>query len=562
MKLDSKRALWTLWMVLIVAAYFNTIHSPFVYDDKIEVIGNSTIRFLEEWKAIAGYNPARLLLQFSYAANFHRSGLEPLEYHVVNIAIHCLAAGAALFMADAVGRLARHPFPLAAAGAAAGAWALHPMCTESVTYTTGRSESLCALFCFLAMGCWAQGLQGERDGTGGSRWRGLGLLMAICAGLTKEVGLMAPFAALAMEVLLSEKPVRRGWYIPLAGLLVAGAGFRLYSVEGAAAEGASTWALLQAMLPREAERSTAVQLSTQAEAWLRYVALWALPLGQTIYHHLPDSEPLTLRGALPAIAWFGMAAGAWRGCRESPASRFALCAGALFLLPSSSFAPLKESMAEHRAHQLGLYLLLAVCWLKPDIWKGRMRWLLLACLPLAIWTHQRNTIWQSEVSIWEEAVAHNPQIGEAWYGLGDALRFADRHPEAEDAFKACVERDPNYLDGWNNLGIVRAQLGKDSGAEEAWKEALLRSQDYCKAHNNLGLLASRKGKWDDALSEFHAAVRDCPENAIAHYGLGSIYYGPRRNKKRAIRHYQILLEISPTFDRAEEARGRLLELTW
>ena len=54
----------TLW-----ALYSKVLHAPFVYDDKIEVIGNQTIRFWSEWKDILLYNPARALLQITYAYN-------------------------------------------------------------------------------------------------------------------------------------------------------------------------------------------------------------------------------------------------------------------------------------------------------------------------------------------------------------------------------------------------------------------------------------------------------------------------------------------------------------
>ena len=60
-----RRVIWLALVILIVIAYANTLHSPFVYDDKIEVVGNRTIRFIDEWKAILLYNPSRMLLQLT-----------------------------------------------------------------------------------------------------------------------------------------------------------------------------------------------------------------------------------------------------------------------------------------------------------------------------------------------------------------------------------------------------------------------------------------------------------------------------------------------------------------
>ena len=85
---------------------------------------------------------------------------------------------------------------------------------------------------------------------------------------------------------------------------------------------------------------------------------------------------------------------------------------------------------------------------------------------------------------------------------------------------------------------------------------------YCKAHTNLGFLAYRTQQWDEALIELKTAIVYCPENTIAHYGLGSIYYGPRRNPQKAIYHLDTLLRINPNFDYASQAREKLLDLTW
>ena len=78
----------------------------------------------------------------------------------------------------------------------------------------------------------------------------------------------------------------------------------------------------------------------------------------------------------------------------------------------------------------------------------------------------------------------------------------------------------------------------------------------------MGLLAARMGQWQDALRNFTSTLTYCPNNIIAHYGLGTIYYEAVPNKKRAIFHYEKLLYIKPNFEKSEEVRKRLLELTW
>lgn len=554
------RLAWLGIAVLVVLAWSNSLHAPFVYDDKIEVIGNRTIRMLDRWRAIAGYNVSRPLLIFSYAWNYHLWGRDPFGYHVVDVVIHALAVGAALFMAEAAGRLGDHPRPVPAAVVAAALWAVHPMTTEAVTYVTGRSECLCALFCFLSLGAWARALRCDRAGQSGLGWRALGLFAFVFGIATKEVAAVVPAAALSLEMLVAARgglgrrvrAVRWFGYLPFAMLLVA-----------------ATWARLQhagELLPKEVDRPLGVQLVTSAEVWLRYVGLWLLPVHQTIFHAQPEVRPASLNGVAAVAGWLALvAAGAWWG-RRRPLVAWALLSGAIFLLPATSIVPLKESMAEHRAYQLGLWLALALAWTVLATGE-RVRRPVRVVVPLllvllVIATRLRNEVWSSEVALWAEATRRNPDVADAWYGLGDARRFAGKFTEAAQAYQKAIDLDPDHIDAWNNLGIARAELGDDDGARKAWLTVLRDHPTYCKAHNNLAKLALGQKRWEEALAEFQTALAYCPDSIAAHYGLANIYYGPRRDKQLAVAHYEAILKIAPDFKYADEVRKRLLELTW
>lgn len=582
--LDARRLCWLVLAALVAFAYLSGLEAPFVYDDKVEVVGNATIRVLDQWQAIATYNPSRLLLILSYALNYHYAGLDPLPYHVVNLAIHGLAVGAALAFAEAVGRLAGHPRPLGAALIGVGLWAVHPMGAQAVTYITGRSESLCALFCLSSLGLWASALLEERA-TGrldlGSR--ALALLAALAALLSKEVGLVLPGALAALELLFPSRgpgasgaasaldrlrALRWGAYAPLVLLVVAAVLSHMHGWTGGVdAQGASTSLLSLRFLPHEVDRPLDVQLLTQSEVWLRYVGLWLLPVGQTVFHVIPDAVPGSLRATVALAGWLTLVgAGAIWG-RRDPLVGLALLCGALFLLPSSSVAPLKESMAEHRAYLLGLFLSLALTWglssrvgVTAARLPVRLGVFLLGLLPFL--TAARQEVWSSEVLLWKEATLRAPDSAVAWYGLGDAQRFQGRFGPAMDAYQRAAELDPNNLDAWNNLGIARAELGDADGAAEAWRALLRRSPTYCKAHNNLGFLALRRREWDLAEVELSTTLAYCPDNVLAHWGLGNIYYGPRRDPRQAQLHYQRVLDLDPDFEHAPEIRQRLLELTW
>ena len=561
---------WLGLCAVIVLLYWSSMESPFVYDDKIEVTGNRTIRDITNWKAIAGYNPSRFLLQFSYAANLHYSFFDPVQYHITNLVIHCLSTGAALWMCLCLHRIVapmstKLPiFPMIAVGL----WSLHPMASESVIYITGRSESLCALFSFLSIGSWGKALSlREKKQTWTRRlWYLVGFLCTFLACITKEVGLMLPFVLLSMEIIFQQK---RNWkpYIPFVLLIILGVSLRIMGLVNGLEEGESITSTFSNLVPKEVDRSLSTQLLTQAEVWLRYSSLWLLPFEQTIYHHIPDRTPNQISSFYGGIGWILCAIFFWKSTSRSPISRFAIIAGTLLLLPSSSFVALKESMAEHRAYQWGLFLLISLCTIRTEDLHKNTLYLLLLIIPLGWATHNRSQIWSSEVTLWKEAIDLHPEVGEAWYGYGDALRFSGKIVEAKQAFQKCVELDHEYLDGWINLGITRAQTNDIVGAAKAWKIVLKQKTkvwkpSHCKAHNNLGLLAGRAQEWDEALSEFHSTLSICPDDLLAHFGLGEIHYEPRFDKKKAIYYYERLLYLDPTFDKAEDVRKKLLKLTW
>jgi hypothetical protein len=544
---------WLLIAAVVCLAYLGGLDGPFVYDDRIEVVGNATIRDMGQWQAIAQYNVSRMLLVWTYAWNYQSFGLEPMGYHGFSLVIHLLTVGAGLGMARTLGELGEHDFPLQAALGAVGLWAIHPMGVEAVTYITGRSESLCALFYLSAMALWASALRSEREGRSGSWARVAGVVCVLAALMTKEVAGMLPLVLVSMELCFgpkNQKILRRPrwrWLAPFFVLL------------GAAVWGRYVYAGV--LLPKEVDRGLAVQLATQSEVWLRYVQLWFFPVGQTLFHHVPNSSFLSLRGLATGLSWLGLAGGCMWWGRRHPLAGFALLAGALFLVPSS--VPLKESMAEHRAYSLGLFGSLAIVWSIGQ--RGRRWWMLGAVLlapVLVAATVARNTVWSSEEALWTEATQRNPEVADAWYGLGDARRFDADFGGAIAAYEQAIALQADHLDAWNNLGIAKVQLGDSSGARTAWHSALRHSPTYCKAHSNLGGLALDQGDLDEAVVELYTTLEHCPFSASAHYRLGTIFYQGRRDTRRAVQHYEAMLKISPTHSRAEEVRERLLELTW
>jgi protein O-mannosyl-transferase len=516
------RGLRVLILVLVALLYLRVMQAPFVYDDKIEVVGNPTIRVLTNWQAVATYNFSRPLLIATYALNWWWSGLESWSYHLVSLAIHLLNCMLAL-------SLSRRLLPPAAAMLATLAWAVHPMLIESVTYITGRSDALCATFWLVALIGWADHVRGQSGR--------IVAMLALAGGLmTKEVAVALPIALLALEQHLRGS-IRWRDHRWIWGLGATALAVRL------AAYG----------LPRgEVDRGFFLQAGTQAEVWLRSLQLWLFPVGQSILHDHPAVLGPETLGAL--LVWGAIGGLAWK---RGGMVALGLALWVLPLLPASA-VPLKETMAEHRSYLSGLGLSWALCSLLPAWNPKKTAWILsLLLLPvLAGATLLRNEVWRDEVTLWKDAAEKNPESVDAAYGAADALRLVQRWSAAQAGFDRVIALKEDHLDARINLGITLAEQGKVDEAEQAWLAALRLQPRSCAAHNNLGALARRQGKPRVAITSYQSSMTWCPDDPIAQLALGDLFY-EEGDPEKARYHYRRYLAVDPDGPAVKRVQNRL-----
>ena len=186
-----------LLVVLVAGAYANSLGGAFVFDDVSNIVHNPTVRQL--WPLSPYLSSARGVADFTFALNYAVHGLEVRGYHLVNIAIHALAA-VVLFalVRESLGLpRARRAFgeaqtPLALAVAAI--WALHPLQTQAVTYTIQRHESLMGMFFLLTLYSVLRAARSRRGG-----WSIAAVCFCALGMRTKQVMVVAPLVALLLD---------------------------------------------------------------------------------------------------------------------------------------------------------------------------------------------------------------------------------------------------------------------------------------------------------------------------------------------------------------------------
>jgi len=110
-----------------------------------------------------------------------------------------------------------------------------------------------------------------------------------------------------------------------------------------------------------------------------------------------------------------------------------------------------------------------------------------------------------------QALAIDPELGDAYNGLGTILYFQQRLAEAEAMFRTALVK-------------ARAELGTDKPrAFQWWGE--ISTRPYMRARHNLGLVFWRQGKLNEAIREFQQLLQRNPrDNQGARYVIGGLYH--------------------------------------
>src|SRR6266550_1149240 len=207
-----------------IAVYWNALDAPFIWDDDIAITTNQSIHEIGE-----SLNPpietpvsGRPIVNLSFALNYAYGGLDTRGYHVVNLAIHLVCG----LLLDKTKRrtLARQLKAAtvarrdAIALAPALLWIVPPLLSETVDYTTQRSESLMAIFFLLTLYAAIRARGKKRAG----KWTAIAVGSCALGMATKESMVTAPIAVVLYDLIFEFESAseafaaRKGLYLGLA----------------------------------------------------------------------------------------------------------------------------------------------------------------------------------------------------------------------------------------------------------------------------------------------------------------------------------------------------------
>ena len=559
-----RRVLWDrgwlkglLLIVAVVFAYQPVWHAGFIWDDDAHLTANPCIvgplGFKEIWMSSAAtYYP---LVLTSFWVQHAIWGLNPLPYHLVNVAMH--AACTVLLW------LVLRCMKVRGAWFGAALWGLHPVQTESVAWITELKNTQSCLFYLLAIRFFLKWrAAGTFAGRKGTEWDyAFALLCAVLAILSKASTVMLP---VVLGLVWWWSDGRWCW----RNL------FRLapFFIISAAASGWTIWEqqFHSGAVGTEWSQSLAERLVIAGKAVWFYLGklLWPHPLIFIYPRWRIDALcptaylPVLALGIILILLWVN------RGGRTGPVF-FAFVYFVVSLFPVLDFFNVYffrysfvgdhfqylASLGPVALAAAGITVALGRFEKKSPYLKPALCGTLLLVLGLLTW--RQCGMYADMETLWRVTINKNPDCSMAHNNLGTVLASKGQVDEAIVQFRKALEIQQDNADAHDNLGNVLLQKGSVDEAIIHYQKALEIKPDSADACCALGNALSQRGRLDEAMEQFQKAIHLQPDLDRAYYNLGNLLLQKGRVDE-AIIQCQKALEIKPGCAEAHYSLGNAL----
>lgn len=118
-----------------------------------------------------------------------------------------------------------------------------------------------------------------------------------------------------------------------------------------------------------------------------------------------------------------------------------------------------------------------------------------------------------------EFLEKNPEVWNAWFMLGWALRRLERYEDAKSAFEEAISLGGNNCDTYNELAICCMELNLFEESRKNLSQALQLEPENTKIMSNLGFLALKEGDISTARQYFTAVLEFDPDDQIVKTAL-------------------------------------------
>lgn len=569
--------------LMVLVAYAPLWNASYIWDDDAYVTSNVTLRspagltrIWFELGAVPQYYP---LVHTTFWIEYRLWNLEPLGFHVTNVALH---ATCAILLWRLLTRL-----NVPGAWLAAALFAVHPVEVETVAWITERKNvlslalALVSLLCYLRFEPPTSVASDAPQSAARWAWYAAAFLCFVGAMLSKTVVASLP------AVLLVIYWWRRG-NVSWRDALLLGPFFFV----GVRLGMLTVWMEKSHVgaVGEVYDLSFVERLLIAGRALWFYAAtlVWPYPLAffypRWAIHSHAWWQYLYPAGAVSVIVALFLAR---HRIGRGPLAAVLIFAGVLF--PALGFFnvyPFRFSyVADHFQYHASVALL-ALFAASAATWTSRMQSrqpalvIGAAAIPLVVLTaltFARTQVFYNSETLFRDTIAKNPESSAAYANLAGYLdsqgRYAESLQLARDALAristTAREDDPttrgNLAMAHNNVAACLLRLGNAEGLKPAQveevqfelREAIKLDPKLTNAYCNLASMLLGSNRPDEALNEVNRALDVDPRNAEAWYVKG-IALEALGQSSEAEASYVKALEVNPDFALAHHKLGLLL----
>ena len=188
--------------------------------------------------------------------------------------------------------------------------------------------------------------------------------------------------------------------------------------------------------------------------------------------------------------------------------------------------------------------------------------LFLAVISLhAYGTYQRNKVWGSGATLWEDAAKKSPNNGRALMNYGLSLMSSGKYDETYVYFKRALDMMPYWAYININMGILREAMGFPDEAELYFKNAVRFQPFVPDGYYYYGRWLYKNGKVDEAIAELKKGVEISPGHIELSEFLKSVLEEKGETKEDKLKKIETaakehpsanaLIELSLTYYRSQ-----------